>query len=124
MKKNAECKICGKSFKPKNTKHVTCSPECAVEWKRLKDQRAVHKQPEVAPVFRRPDDWDHRKYVQLEKQKKLPNGRICREDDCVNPCFGFNRYCDECRERVYRKAAGCGFLEEGGSRQSASGVFG
>ena len=71
---------------------------------------------------KRDDDYDHKQYIGYKKQLKAKNGRTCREDGCANPCFGFNHYCDECRERVYRKAAGCGFLEEGGSRQSASGI--
>ena len=130
--KKQECKICGAGFVPRNQRHVTCSPDCGKEAKRQKDERRYKRR---VPATHRPgsalwdgvkrdDDFTHKKYMEYKKQLKAKNGRVCREDGCANPCFGFNRYCDECRERVYRKAAGCGFLEEGGSRQSASGVFG
>ena len=131
--KIGECKICGAAFVPRNQRHVTCSPDCAKKAKRQKDERKYkHRVPAthrpgsaIWDGVKRDDDYDHKQYVEYRKQLKAKNGRTCREDGCANPCFGFNHYCDECRERVYRKAAGCGFLEEGGSaRQSASGVFG
>ena len=130
--KKQECKICGAGFVPRNQRHVTCSPDCAKKAKRQKDERRYKRR---VPATHRPgsalwdgvkrdDDYDHKQYIEYKKQLKAKNGRTCREDGCANPCFGFNRYCDECRERVYRKAANCGFLEEGGSRQSASGIYG
>ena len=106
-------------------------PECTAKWKKLKDQRryekripAVHKQPEVAPVFRRADDWDHKKYLEYKKQMKKPNGRTCMAEGCEVGCIGFNYFCEFHQEQNYRKAAACGFLEEGGSRQSAHMIFG
>jgi len=127
------CKICPTEFKPKNQRHVTCSPACAKERKRRKnllrsDKRipATHKMPEVAPVFERREDWSHKKYEAKMKKDKELNGRVCREDGCDVKCVGVNNhYCEYHRIANCRKADNCAFLDEGGSaRRSASGIFG
>jgi len=127
-----KCNVCPVEFVPKNTRHVTCSPECAVEWEQMKDQRryekripATHKQPEIETVFRRADDWDHKKYLEYKRALKAPNGRVCMAEGCKAGCVGFNFFCEFHQEQNYRKAAGYAFLDEGGSaRQSASGIMG
>ena len=130
--KTQKCKICGTKFTPRNQRHVTCSKECGVVAKKQKDERRYkHRVPATHRPgsalwdgVKRDDDYDHKQYVEYRKQLKAKNGRVCREDGCDVKCTGFNFFCDFHREHNYRKAAGCGFLEEGGSRQSASGVFG
>jgi len=129
--KTQKCKICGSGFVPRNQRHITCSPDCGKKAKRQKDERrykhripATHRPGSaIWDGVKRDDDYDHKQYIEYKKQLKAKNGRTCREDGCANPCFGFNRYCDFHRTQNYRKAASHAFLEEGGSRQSASGIY-
>ena len=131
---------CGESFTPGNNrkyKTPACRKRLAYALKKKAKSKlrkckvcyekripAVHKQPEVAPVFRRADDWDHGKYVEYKKQMKKLNGRVCMAEGCEVGCFGFNFFCGFHQEQNYRKAENHGFLEEGGSRRSASGIYG
>ena len=130
--KTQKCKICGTNFTPQNQRHVTCSKTCGVAAKKQKDELryknrvpATHKQGSALwDGIKTDEDFTHKKYLEYKKQMKKLNGRVCMAEGCEAGCIGFNYFCEFHQEQNYRKAAACGFLEEGGSRQSAHMIFG
>lgn len=51
LQRESECFICGCKYRPRNSRHLTCSKECSVERERRYSQqwRAAH--PEHAPTY-------------------------------------------------------------------------
>ena len=118
--KYRKCKICEVKFIPKNGRHVTCCPECAVEWKKLKDQRryknripATHKAKNVRwDGVIRDDDWTHKKYMEAKRKLKAKNGRTCLRTGCDSECVGPYYFCETHRLQNYQKADTHAFCDE------------
>jgi len=119
MGKYRKCRICPTEFKPKNQRHATCSPECAKEWKRLKNARryekripATHKVTNVKwDRIVRDDDFTHETYMESERKMKMKNGRTCLRSGCDIECVGPYYFCETHRLQNYKKAETHAFCE-------------
>ena len=118
--KKRKCKVCPTEFAPKNGRHVTCSPECAKEWKRLKAQRrykhrspATHKAKNVKwDGVQGDDDWTHEKYMEAKRKLKAKNGRTCLRTGCDSECVGPYYFCETHRLQNYQTADTHAFCDE------------